>query len=204
MRILRQIALAALMAMPAMGASAAVIDFDNASLGTHSNYIEDGFVFDKLRVVRAYCEGAPKNCGSENQFVNSTLTRVGGGLFAVSGMWISLVTQTPITFVTDRGSLALGVGSVFGGNTIEAQKGYVLDLSTESIFRNINFLRIVDVTLGTTGTGVFKGNLRFDNITVEPISVAAAVAPVPLPAAGGLLMAGMGGLALLRRRRRAA
>lgn len=197
MKILRKLAFAMMMAIPGAGASAAVIDFDNATLGTHTNYVEDGFSFDKVRVVRAYCQGTPKNCGSENQFIDSTLARVGGGLFDLTSMWISLVAQTPITLVTDRGSASFGVGSVFGNQTIEINKGHVLDFSASGIFDNIRFLKIVDATLGTPGTGVFKGNLRFDDITL------AEVAPVPLPAAGILLLAGLGGLAMVRRRRQA-
>lgn len=192
MKILRKMAFAIMMAMPAVGASAAVIDFDSASLGTHTNYVEDGFTFDKVRVVRAYCDNGSKPCGSENQFADSTLTRVGGGLFDLTSMWISLVTGTPITLVTDHGSTSYGIGSAAGSQSIEINKGYVLDFSGHSLFQNISFLKIVDGTLGTAGTGVFKGNLRFDDIDV---------APVPLPAAGVLLLAGLGGLALVRRRK---
>lgn len=47
------------------------------------------------------------------------------------------------------------------------------------------------------GTGVFKGNPRFDNIDVTE------VVPVPLPAARVVLLAGIGGLAVVRRRKRA-
>ena len=126
MKALRSLALAALMAVPGLAASAAVIDFDDATLGTHTNYVEDGFTFDKIRVVRAYCQGKPKNCGSENQFVDSTLTRVGGGLFDLTGMWISLVTSVPITFETDFGSVSYGIGSKVGDQTIEVNKGYVV------------------------------------------------------------------------------
>ena len=196
MKALRSLAFAALMAVPGLGASAAVIDFDDATFGTHTNYVEDGFTFDKIRVVRAYCQGAPKNCGSENQFVDSTLTRVGGGLFDLASILISLVTSVPITFETDRGSVSYGIGSTIGDQTIEVNKGYVVDFTGNAIFRNISFLRIVDLTLGTPGTGVFKGNLRFDDIDVSP-------AAVPLPATGVLLLAGLGGLVLSRRRKRA-
>lgn len=192
MKILRRMAFAILMAMPAAGASAAVINFDGASLGTHTGYVEDGFTFDKVRVVRAHCDTGSKPCGSENQFAESTLRRVGGGQFDLAGMWISLVTGRPITLVTDHGSTSYGIGSAAGGQTIQINTGYVLDFSGNSAFRNISFLKIVDSTLGTSGTGVFKGNLRFNDIDV---------APVPLPAAGILMLAGLGGLAMVRRRR---
>lgn len=196
MQMLRKLALAVAMALPAAGVSAATIDFDSASLGTHTNYVEDGFVFDKVRVVRAHCDNDSKPCAAENQFRDSTLSLLTGGLFNLGGMWISLINTTPITLVTDKGSLDFGVGSMVGSDTIVAKKGYTLDLSANGIFQNISFLKIVDITLGQPGTGVFQGNLRFDDIDVTP-------APVPLPAAGLLLVAGMGGLAALRRRKRA-
>lgn len=52
----------------------------------------------------------------------------------------------------------------------------------------------MDLSLGAEGTGHARGNLRFDDLDV---------APVPLPAAGVLLIAGLDGFALVRRRKQA-
>lgn len=198
MNLLRKVALAAMLAPPGMGASAAVIDFSNASLGTHTGYVEDGFVFDKVRVVSASCANKPKqNCAAENAFRETTLTRLGGGGFTVNSLWFSIVSAaSPVKLVSDKGSVTLAVGDMLGGLAIQMAKGYAADLSRNGVFQNIGFLKIVDLTLGDPGTGHFKGNLRFDDLDVTE------VAPVPLPAAGGLMLAGMGGFAMLRRRKR--
>lgn len=129
-----------------------------------------------------------------NQFVDSTLARAGGGLFDVTGMGISLIAETPLT---DRGFVSFGLGSVIGGQTIEINKGHVLDLSTGSIFENISFFKVVDATLGTPRNRRLQGKPAFRQHDVTE------VVPVPLPAAGVVLVAGIGGLAVVRRRKRA-
>lgn len=194
---LKKLACAAVLAVAASGVSAGTIDFDGASLGTHTNYTEDGFVFDKVRVVRAYCEAkASKPCGAENAFRDSTLTRVNGGTFDVNSLWFSLLTlTTPLTLVTDRGTEVFSIGSLIDGVVVQQNKGYNLDLSSFDIFKNVSFLKIVDISLGQTGTGHGKGDFRFDNIDV---------APIPLPAAGVLLLAGVGALGVMRRRKQRA
>ena len=66
-----------------------------------------------------------------------------------------------------------------------------------SQFANLpfSFIKLVDVT-----KSVFPNTTSFDGYDVDSV----AVAPVPLPAAGAMLLAGLGGLAMVRRRKSAA
>lgn len=197
MKFLKVLSVAAMALVPASTSFAAIIDFGHTTLGTHTNYVEDGYLFDKVRVVDAYCNSkASQHCSAENQFRDTTMSRVSGGAFNVTGLWFKLLTtKAPITFETNRGSRTFSIGSMINGVAVEQNKGYVVDFSQDSVFRNVSFLRIVDFTLGTPGTGKGKGNLRFDNIDV---------AAVPLPAAGLMLAGGLGAMGLMRRRRKAA
>ena len=58
-----------------------------------------------------------------------------------------------------------------------------------------SYIRLLDVT-----STVFPSSTSFDGYDVDSV----AVAPIPLPAAGVLLLAGLGGLAAVRRRKNAA
>lgn len=196
---------AAALALFAGAASAAVIDFDGGSLGTHTAYVEEDFTFDKLRLVSAYCASKPvQPCAAENAFRDTTMSHVGGNSFSVSSLWFSLIsTVSPLTLVTDKGTASFAIGDLLNGTAIQQGKGYVLDLAANSIFADISFLRFVDSSLGQDGTGHGKGNMRFDNIDVTANAAMPTIAPVPVPAAGLLLAGGLAGLATLRRRRKA-
>ena len=86
---------------------------------------------------------------------------------------------------TSNGTLTL-LESVYGFN----DDGQVIDVSGNALFQNITSLSFLTNT----------GNARVDDIVVDVPDVA----PVPLPASAALLLAGMGGLAALRRRKKLA
>lgn len=194
MSYVKNLVAAVIMTASTQMATAATIDFTGASLGTHTNYIEEGFQFDKLRIVSAYCANkAVGPCAAENAFKETTMTRINGGTFNVNSMWFSVIQQNaPLTLVTDHGTATFGIGTFLKDVAIEMNKGYNLDLTSLDIFKNISFLSIVDIALAENNAGHAKGDFRFDNIDV---------APLPLPATGILLLAGMGAFAAVRRRK---
>ncbi|WP_265501153.1 VPLPA-CTERM sorting domain-containing protein [Paracoccus beibuensis] len=91
---------------------------------------------------------------------------------------------------------AARVYSVLDG--VETDLGVVTNAaikSTVTAYSPFEFIKLVDVT-----KTVFPSSTSYDGFDVAQISVAA----VPLPAAGLMLMGGLGGLAALRRRKKAA
>ncbi len=182
----------------AMGASAATIDFTGVAEDTYTNYQEDGYILDYVRVVDGNCtsvSGQP--CGAENKNETSTLTQSGGGLFSVSSIWFKFLGSfTQIGFITDKGS----VDYVEGVDFVHNNNGNVLDLSAIAMFQDISYLTIVDVAMTSSQSG--NANIRFDDIVVSDVPDSPP-APVPLPATGLLLLGGLGLLGAARRHRKA-
>ena len=78
---------------------------------------------------------------------------------------------------------SLGIlNNVNGSNTVRGQAG------------SFDQIRLVDVS-----KSFFEGTRTTDGFDVDSVSIA----PVPVPAAGVLMLAGLGGLAALRRRKKA-
>ena len=174
---------AALLAMAGTAASAATITFDGMSSGT--NVQTGDFVFSDLRVVSGNC--AAGRCGAENDNESTVLSTISGSVFDVSSMWFQLLGRgngNAMTLSTDKNT----IGYDFASPNYQHNTGYTLNLA-DAMF-NGDFSGISWLSIATSG----GGNIRFDNLQV---------APVPLPAAGLMLLAGVGGLAALRRRKAA-
>ncbi|TBN42808.1 VPLPA-CTERM sorting domain-containing protein [Paracoccus subflavus] len=88
---------------------------------------------------------------------------------------------------TNKGSVLL-TEAVYGHNN-----GGQTFIASDGIFKDITLLSFI---MQTGGQGQ-AGNGRVDDIEVD-------VAPIPLPASAVLLLAGLGGLAAVRRKKKAA
>jgi hypothetical protein len=189
------------------GASAAtvneVVDFNDgtSSGGAIKTYVEDGFSFYDARIVGGPCEfpGADK-CAALNKHEATVLTR-GGLAFDLTSIWFYLngkaedLTNSLVIFETLNPL-----------NRIELTQADYAHNTGHTVA--LNFLGVTSITFESGGLDLFddkgkldkdQGNARFDTLALSYDDMP----PVPLPAAGWMLIAGIGGLAALRRRKRA-
>lgn len=170
-------------------AGAVTLNFDGAS--SDAPLILGEYKIDDARIVNGQC-GVDKPCLALNKLETSILTRVDGGIFTLSSIWFYLDGQASkkdglndlvVTSTGPAASIRLGQDAADGG--YDHNKGYVVDFG--DLFKDVTSI-IFSSYLG-------QGNARIDDIVVSSPS------PVPLPAAGGLLLAAMAGMGMLRRRR---
>jgi hypothetical protein len=183
---------AALMLGTSAGAS--TINFsDGVENNSANTYVEDGYLFTGVRIVSGNCADDPatnpEKCAAENRNELITMTRVDAGAFSLSSIWFQLLGSA------GDGNAFEIVGTFFGGGTTtltfgnppyDYNTGYTLGLAELGALTNLSKLTFRSAPDG--------GNLRIDNVGVEVI---------PLPAAGWLLLAGVGGLAAMRRKKAA-
>lgn len=173
---LKTVALAAVLAVGASAASAVTLTFDGPGQGP-GPYSEAGLMFDdNLRILPGNCPGAGR-CAAINRDVTTTLSsEIAGQRFDFNQITTRLTSggaNPQFTLTTSE-----------GGSLTITQPNATTDLTGVAGFSSVLFVQI-------SFTG--GGNARFDDI-----DVVLGVAPVPVPAAGGLLLAGLGALAWRR------
>ena len=198
----------------ALPSGAATIGFDDVLGGNpNGSYVEDGYSFTPNSGTNGQCPvSADAPCVKElKQGVITTMERVGGGLFDLLGFDFLLVGNGNnngsiiVTGFLDPAKVfeikfgdSLGVfanytlATVAGGlvGDVDFNEGYRV------VFNSTFFAGLTKAEFTTVSDASGDAQARIDNV-VTP-------AEVPLPAAGWLLIAGLGGLVSMRRKAKAA
>lgn len=179
----KYLAVAAALASVSFSASAstmsATLDFDNPVAGFEFSTTQNS---GNISIVNGNC--AAGSCLSIRAAAGGetvTLERTDGGAFSISSLWFQL----------------LGNGN--DGNTLRvaSDQGDSIDFAVPAFAHNTGFTQNLNFAAATSFT---FSNLNRGGIRVDDITVSYEIAPVPLPAAGFLLLASLAGLSVLRRR----
>lgn len=158
------------------------------------------------------CTGGDR-CDNDNRLnVNNALGAPDGAFYSLGfGGDLTLgFARDLFTGIQQVVTLEVTFGSVPAARHFESANVYSVLDGVETLLGSINnetgggkvtsvgpfqYIKLVDTTRTT-----YPNTRSFDGFDVESVSIA----PVPLPAAGGMLLLGMAGMAALRRRNKAA
>lgn len=187
--IKRLIAASAFALLGAGCIQAATVDFDGSPNGVSAPLVTDGFSFDVARIVNGNCAALeclalnPQRGSSAADFV--VMSAVDGEAFDLTSLWFKLLGGPASLVVTGYDSMGTILNTAtYSDPPYDHNTGYTID-----------FAGLFDDVFSVSYTNIGTGNVRVDDINASP------VAPVPLPAAGALLLAGVIGLSLFGRRR---
>lgn len=178
-KVTRLIAGSVLALVTAGSLQAATIDFTGATNG--APLVTGGFSFDVASIDSGNC-GVLKPCLALGPGDSTVMTLVGGGAFDLTSLWFKLLGQPSALVIT----------------SYDAFDAILQSVSYNPIHNTgdtLTFAGLFDGIFKVKFTDTGKGNVRIDDLN------ATAVAAVPLPAAGGLLIAAMAGLGMFGRRR---
>lgn len=180
-KVMHLIAGSALAVMCVGSLQAATVNFDGATNG--EPLVTGGFSFDVARIVSGNC-GINKPCLALGPNDSTVMTLFGGGAFNLSSLWFKNLGQPSSLLITSY--------DVLGGilNSIAYP-------SVHNAGDTLTFAGLFDGIFKVRFTDSGEGNIRIDDINASPVPMP----PVPLPAAGGLMLAAMAGLGMLGRRR---
>ncbi|WP_168201293.1 VPLPA-CTERM sorting domain-containing protein [Qingshengfaniella alkalisoli] len=169
-------------------ASAAVIGFDDLS-GT-GVYETGDFVFSNAKGTNGNCPGGVGPCLHYSNPQSTTLERIDGGTFSLESLAFRF-----------QGNGTGNLLTVFDTNNITNKfdfgplNGYVKNTDYQVAFGS-SFANVLSITIATFA----GGNVRIDDLGLR--DDVGTTTPVPVPAAGIVLLTGLGALGMVRRRRK--
>ena len=204
--MLKTIAIASAFSLASLSANAQLLDFDDITVNTWSQYTNltsyHGYDFtggaalinkDRYK-VSGYNYGAVSGQNALFDFYDKdiVITKTGGGLFDLTSAFMTAAWQN---------GLKVNVSGWLNGKVVNSMD-LILNATTPTAATQFNFLGIDKVVFGFKDLGVHanlqgSGNqFAVDNLVLNP------VAAVPEPSTYAMMFAGLGAIGLMVRRRK--